>query len=113
MRRILFFGLLASVSVPVLAAQFINVLAGGTSGVYYPLGMALSNIYADHVPDIQIVASADSGVKTWADLKGKRVSLMAAHAAAKDVKLEDAVKGMPVPLHPGAGKYYREAGVVK
>jgi TRAP transporter TAXI family solute receptor len=27
------------------AQQFINVLAGGTSGVYYPLGVALSEIY--------------------------------------------------------------------
>jgi uncharacterized protein len=28
------------------AQQFINVLTGGTSGVYYPLGVALSEIYA-------------------------------------------------------------------
>lgn len=28
------------------AEQFINVLTGGTSGVYYPLGVALSDIYA-------------------------------------------------------------------
>jgi TRAP transporter TAXI family solute receptor len=28
------------------AQEFINVLTGGTSGVYYPLGVALSEIYA-------------------------------------------------------------------
>ncbi|WP_149141700.1 TAXI family TRAP transporter solute-binding subunit [Gemmobacter caeruleus] len=28
------------------AEEFINVLTGGTSGVYYPLGVALSDIYA-------------------------------------------------------------------
>ncbi len=39
--------------------------------------------------------------------------LVAAHSAAKDVKLEDATKGMPLPLHPGAEKYYKEKGVVK
>jgi TRAP transporter TAXI family solute receptor len=119
------------------AAEFINVLTGGTSGVYYPLGVALSEIYGqgiegartqvqatkasvenlnllqagrgeigfslgDSVQEawkgnkeagfpgkldklrgvaaiypnyIQIVASQDSGVKTLADLKGKSLSV--------------------------------------
>jgi TRAP transporter TAXI family solute receptor len=119
------------------AAQFINVLTGGTSGVYYPLGVALSQVYTKTIPDakssvqstkasaenlnllqagrgeiaftlgdalsdawngnaeagfktplkklrtiagiypnyVQIVASADSGIKTLADLKGKRISV--------------------------------------
>ncbi|MBW6495509.1 MAG: TAXI family TRAP transporter solute-binding subunit [Burkholderiaceae bacterium] len=117
--------------------QFINVLTGGTSGVYFPLGTALSTIYNKTIPNakatvqstkasvenvnlleagrgeiafaladtvsgaytgnaelgfdkpraklrgiaaiytnyIQIVASAESGIKTLADLKGKRVSV--------------------------------------
>ena len=38
--------------------------------------------------------------------------LVAAHKAAADIKLEDATKGMPVPLHPGAEKYYKEKGVM-
>jgi TRAP transporter TAXI family solute receptor len=119
------------------AQQFINVLTGGTSGVYYPMGVALSQIYGKVLPDakisvqstmasaenlnllqagrgeigltlgdalsdawrgdaeagfkvplkklrgvagiypnyIQIVASADSGIKTLADLKGKRIAV--------------------------------------
>ena len=119
------------------AADFIAVLTGGTSGVYYPMGVALSQIYGKAIPDakvsvqatkasaenlnllqagkgevaftlgdalsdawkgdadagfpaplkklrgiagiypnyIQIVASADSGIKTLADLKGKRISV--------------------------------------
>lgn len=118
-------------------AQFVNVLTGGTAGVYYPLGVALSKIYADKIPKsrpavqatkasvenlvlleagkgeiaftlgdslaaawkgdeeagfksplrklrgiaaiypnyVQIVASKDSGIKTLADLKGKRLSV--------------------------------------
>jgi TRAP transporter TAXI family solute receptor len=122
---------------PVRAAEFVNVLTGGTSGVYYPMGVALSQIYGKALPGdkvsvqatkasaenlnllqsgrgevaftlgdalsdawkgdadagfttplkklrgiagiypnyIQIVASADSGIKTLADLKGKRVSV--------------------------------------
>ena len=119
------------------AADFINVLTGGTSGVYYPMGVALSQIYGKAMPDakvsvqstkasaenlnllqagrgeiaftlgdalsdawkgdaeagfatplkklrgiagiypnyIQIVASADSGIRSLADLKGKRISV--------------------------------------
>ncbi|MFC5299993.1 TAXI family TRAP transporter solute-binding subunit [Azospira restricta] len=119
------------------AAEFINVLTGGTSGVYYPLGVALSQIYGKAIPGaktsvqatkasaenlnllqagrgeiaftlgdslsdawkgdaeagfkaplnklrgvagvypnyIQIVAAADSGIKSLADLKGKRISV--------------------------------------
>lgn len=121
----------------VRAQDFINVLTGGTSGVYYPLGVALSKIYGEKIPGvrptvqatkasvenlqllqqgkgeiaftlgdslaaawvgdedagfktplkklrgitaiypnyIQIVASKDSGIKTLADLKGKRLSV--------------------------------------
>jgi TRAP transporter TAXI family solute receptor len=126
-----------SMAVPAKASEFINVLTGGTSGVYYPLGVALTKIYADKIPDvrpsvqatkasvenlnliqqgkgeiaftladslaqawegneeagfksklgklravagiypnyIQIVASKESGIKTLADLKGKRLSV--------------------------------------
>ena len=39
--------------------------------------------------------------------------LVQAHAAAKDIKLSDAAKGNPVPLHPGAVKYYRERKIIK
>ena len=127
------------------AEQFVNVLTGGTSGVYYPLGVALTKIYSDTMPDakvsvqstkasvenlnliqqgrgevaftlgdslsdawkgdaeagfakkldklrglsaiypnyIQIVASAESGIKTLADLKGKRVSVGAAKSGTE------------------------------
>ena len=125
-------------SAPAARAQaFINVLTGGTSGVYYPLGVAIGKIFSDKIPDvktqvqatkasvenlillqqgrgeiafslgdslkaawegdeeagfkskldklrtigainpnnIQIVATADSGIKTLADLKGKSLSV--------------------------------------
>ncbi|MEP7208222.1 MAG: TAXI family TRAP transporter solute-binding subunit [Casimicrobiaceae bacterium] len=39
--------------------------------------------------------------------------LVAAHSAAKAITPKDALQGMPVPLHPGAEKYYREAGMLK
>src|ERR1700736_4452138 len=128
----------AVLSAPAARAQaFINVLTGGTSGVYYPLGVTIVKIYSDKIPGvktqvqatkasvenlillqqgrgeiafalgdslkaawegdeeagctakrdklrtigaiypnyIQIVATADSGVKTLADLKGKSLSV--------------------------------------
>ena len=39
--------------------------------------------------------------------------LAAAHSAAKAISAADAAKAPPVPLHPGAEKYYREAGLLK
>jgi TRAP transporter TAXI family solute receptor len=128
---------LAATPMTARAQDFINVLTGGTSGVYYPLGVALSKIYGEKIPNarptvqatkasvenlvllqqgkgeiaftlgdsldaawkgdeeagfksplkklrgitaiypnyVQIVASKDSGIKTLADLKGKRLSV--------------------------------------
>ncbi|HEY1384498.1 MAG TPA: TAXI family TRAP transporter solute-binding subunit [Dongiaceae bacterium] len=119
------------------ADDFVNILTGGTSGVYYPLGVAISKVLTDKVPGtrpsvqatkgsvenlnliqggkgevaftlgdslaaavvgnpdagfkapldkvqtigaiypnyVQIVASQESGIKSLADLKGKRVSV--------------------------------------
>jgi TRAP transporter TAXI family solute receptor len=39
--------------------------------------------------------------------------LVAAHSAAKAIDLKHALDGMPVPLHPGAEKFYKEAGLIK
>lgn len=33
------------------------------------------------------------------------------HKATKAMHLEKAISGLPVPLHPGAAKYYREKGI--
>ena len=39
--------------------------------------------------------------------------MAASHAAAKVIDVQKALDGMPVPLHPGAERYYREVGVLK
>lgn len=124
-------------AMPAGAQEFITILTGGTSGVYYPLGVALNGVYGKVIPDakvtvqatkasvenlnllqsgkgeiaftlgdslsdawsgreeagfraklgklrsvagiypnyIQVVAAKDSGIRTLADLKGKRVSV--------------------------------------
>jgi len=33
------------------------------------------------------------------------------HAATKQMSLKSAIVGLPLPLHPGAAKYYKEAGL--
>ncbi|KJS33076.1 MAG: hypothetical protein VR64_03980 [Desulfatitalea sp. BRH_c12] len=35
------------------------------------------------------------------------------HAQFKSITLENAVKGMPIPFHPGALKFYQEKGLIK
>lgn len=40
-------------------------------------------------------------------------TLEASHQAAKLIKLENALNGMPIPLHPGAERYYREEGLLE
>lgn len=40
-------------------------------------------------------------------------TLAASHQAAKLIKLENALNGMPIPLHPGAERYYREEGLLE
>ncbi|HEY2528204.1 MAG TPA: TAXI family TRAP transporter solute-binding subunit [Xanthobacteraceae bacterium] len=35
------------------------------------------------------------------------------HPAAKDISVKAATTGLPIPLHPGAERYYREIGVLK
>jgi TRAP-type uncharacterized transport system substrate-binding protein len=34
------------------------------------------------------------------------------HPAAGGISLKDATVGMPLPLHPGAERYYREMGIL-
>jgi TRAP transporter TAXI family solute receptor len=51
------FGLLAALlalaPISAKAEEFINILTGGTGGVYYPLGVALSKIYAEHMKGVK------------------------------------------------------------
>lgn len=42
-----------------------------------------------------------------------RKLLDSGHAKGKVIRLEDALKGMGIPLHPGAEKFYKEKGIIK
>lgn len=39
-------------------------------------------------------------------------TMVAAHKAASAIKIEEAAKGLPIPLHPGAERFYREKGLM-
>src|SRR5260370_12095626 len=49
----------AVLAAPAAQAQaFINVLTGGTSGVYYPLGVAIGKIFGDKIPNVKTQVQA-------------------------------------------------------
>jgi TRAP transporter TAXI family solute receptor len=47
----------------------------------------------------------------WSD--GTRQALNAGHAKGKMITLENATTSLGIPLHPGAERFYKEAGTVK
>lgn len=72
-------GLLAGaiVAAPLAAQadQFINILTGGTGGVYYPLGVAMSKIYADQIksskPTVQATKASVENLNLLQQGKGE------------------------------------------
>lgn len=51
-------GICLATAVPASAEEFITVLTGGTSGVYYPLGVALTTIYGQAIPDAKVTVQS-------------------------------------------------------
>ncbi len=45
--------------------------------------------------------------------KNTRKLLDKGHSKGKAIRLETALKGVLIPVHPGAAKFYKEAGVMK
>jgi TRAP transporter TAXI family solute receptor len=83
-----------------------------------------ANTYKGQAADVPAIAipnflvtreevPAETVYAMLAAIYGNLPTLVAAHSAAKDIKLENAAKGMPVPLHPGAEKFFREKGLLK
>ena len=83
-----------------------------------------ANTYAGQTTDVPAVAipnflvshsgvSNDLAYQMTKALYTNIDTLYAAHNSIKVMKRENAIKGMPVPLHPGAERYYREVGLIK
>jgi hypothetical protein len=45
--------------------------------------------------------------------KNTRKLLDKGHSKGKDIRMETALKGVLIPVHPGAEKYYKEVGLIK
>ncbi|MBU3030282.1 TAXI family TRAP transporter solute-binding subunit [Paracoccus marinaquae] len=80
--------------------EFINILTGGTSGVYYPVGGALSKIYTDGIPGAKIqVQSTKASVENLNLLQqGKGEIGLALGDSVKLAAEGDADAGFPAPL---------------
>ncbi len=46
---------------PARAATFVNILTGGTSGVYYPLGVAISKLFGEKIADVRPSVQSTKG----------------------------------------------------
>jgi len=57
--------------------------------------------------------SANTSYAMTRAIFNKLTQLVQTHPAASGISLKDAVVAMPVPLHPGAERYYREMGVLR
>ncbi|MDP3032769.1 MAG: TAXI family TRAP transporter solute-binding subunit [Rhodocyclaceae bacterium] len=90
----------------------------------YGTGVIPANTYNGQTTDVPTVivqnylvthegVSTDTVYKMTKSMFENLDAMIASHAAAKAIDKNKAGKGSPVPLHPGAEKYYREAGLIK
>ena len=66
------------------------------------------------VPNVLVVNEAMDEQLAYDIVKAmfdNRDDLVAAHPAAEDLTVETAVLNSPLPLHPGAARYYQEQGI--
>ncbi|MBK5571846.1 TAXI family TRAP transporter solute-binding subunit, partial [Ensifer sp. SSB1] len=66
-----------TISLPVSSAradEFVNVLTGGTSGVYYPLGVALSKIYGEKIDGVRTQVQATKASVENLNLRWRRLN---------------------------------------
>ncbi len=69
--------------------------------------LAITNILVTH-SDV----SEETAYQMTKQLFENLPEMVAAHAAAKAISAEKGPQGVPVPLHPGAERYYKEKGLL-
>lgn len=90
----------------------------------YATGVIPANTYNGQTTDVPTVivqnylvthegVPTDTVYKMTKSMFENLDAMIASHAAAKAIDKTKAGKGSPVPLHPGAEKYYREVGLIK
>ena len=102
------------------AQQFVNVLTGGTGGVYYPLGGGMAAVLSKYVQGMQATAEVTGGSVANLQLigTGKPYLAMTMVDAGLDAyKGQDKFTGKPVPVLPvvsgddGSGLWRRWLGL--
>lgn len=92
--------MIAGAAAPVQAQEYINILTGGTSGVYYPLGVALSEIYAENIEgartQVQATKASVENLNLLEQGKGELAFALGDSVKAGWDGVEEA--GFPAPL---------------
>jgi TRAP transporter TAXI family solute receptor len=110
-----------SVKIAVVAIPRDTLVRAGD--IYRPATLP-ANTYPGQMSDVPTAAirnflvtrsdvSDDLAYQMTKALYGNLDALYAANSAAREIRRENALAGMPVTLHPGAEKYYREVGVIQ
>ncbi len=113
-----------SSSVPIVIVPIPPEVVAKVGDAAYQPAVIPANTYTGQAADVPTIAIKNflvshEGVSTDAvyamtkSMFDNLATLVAAHNAAKGIKLEAATSGTSVPFHPGAIKFYREAGVMK
>ncbi|MEI8189375.1 MAG: TAXI family TRAP transporter solute-binding subunit, partial [candidate division NC10 bacterium] len=83
-----------------------------------------ANTYKGQTEDVKTIAvmavlialpklSEQVGYNITKALIENQAELASAHAKGKELSLQGAVKGVSIPFHPGALKYFKEKGALK
>ena len=83
------------------------------AGVYKGIDAEISTISVWMIFAVKEELPADMVYRITKALFENTAVMSAAHGLGRQVKLETALGGMSVPLHPGAEKFYREKGMIK
>lgn len=82
------------------------------AGTYTGIGADVETVAVRAMLVVRADLSADFVYHLTKLLFGNLDAMAATHARGKDISLERALEGMPVPLHPGAERFYKEAGLL-
>ncbi len=81
------------------------------SGTYTGVDAAVTTIAVQAMLVARADLSEDLVYRITKALFENTATLAAAHPRGQDITLQTALDGMPIPLHPGARKYYEEMGI--
>jgi TRAP transporter TAXI family solute receptor len=83
------------------------------AGVYKGIDAEISTISVWMIFAVKEELQADIVYRITRAFFENTAVMSAAHGLGKQVKLENALRGMSIPLHPGAEKFYKEKGMIK